>query len=141
MPNLVPVIEGLYSYLTGDSTFNTAIGGSASSAGRLYYSLAPKGTSFPYATFQVISNTDALAPMAQEAYSSTIQISIFETYEAGPRACLDINDKLRARLNRETFSITGATMMAATMAIERGPMHVDESYMQAVDYLVRGFAA
>jgi len=45
--SLVPVIEALYSYLTGDSTFNTSIGGSSSAAGKLYYGMAPKDTEFP----------------------------------------------------------------------------------------------
>ena len=141
MPNLVPVIEGLYSYLTADSAFNTAIGGSASGAGRLYYVTAPRQTSFPFVTHEVVSNTDEIPMMSEASYSASIGFAIYETKAAGPRACLDINDKLRERLNRQTFSITGATMMAATLEVERGPEDVDNAFFQRVDYLIRGFAS
>ena len=66
---------------------------------------------------------------------------IVETKEAGPRACMDINDKLRDRLSRQTFTITGATMLAAALGVERGPVNVDQAYVQTVDYLIRGFAS
>jgi len=141
MPNLVPVIEGLYSHMTGDSTFNTAIGGSASAAGRLFYATAPRQTSFPFVTYEVMSNRDEIPMMSQASYSASVSFVIYETLAAGPRACLDINDKLRARLDRQTFSITGATMLAATLEVERGPEDVDNAFFQRVDYLIRGFAS
>jgi hypothetical protein len=141
MPTLVPVIEALYSYLTADSTFNTAIGGDASTAGRLFYVTSPRETSFPFVTYEVISNRDEMPLMSEASYSASVGFAIYETKAAGPRACLDINDKLRTRLNRQTFAITGATMLAATLEIERGPEDVDNAFFQRVDYLVRGFAS
>ena len=141
MPNLVPVIEALYTYLTADSTFNTAIGGTASSAGRLFYVTSPRQTDFPFVTYEVVSNRDEMPMMSQASYSASIGFAIYESKAAGPRACLDINDKLRARLNRQTFSITGATMLAATLEVERGPEDVDNAFFQRVDYLIRGFAS
>tara|TARA_Y100001973_G_C5209184_1_gene344087 strand:- start:17572 stop:18003 length:432 start_codon:yes stop_codon:yes gene_type:complete len=139
--SLVPVIEGLYSHLTGDSTFNSAIGGSASSAGKLYYGLAPKDTSFPFVAYTVTRNRDEMPVLSEASYAVTVQFVIVESREAGPRACMDINDKLRLRLDRQTFAITGLTMLAAALEVERGPVDDDEAYVQTVDYLIRGFAA
>ena len=139
--SLVPVIEALYSYLTGDSTFNTAIGGSASAAGKLYYGTVPKDTEFPFVTYEILDNRDEMPTMSEASYSMSIGFLIFESKEAGPRACLDINDKLRARLNRQTFSITGATMLAATLEVDRGPEDIDNAFFQRVDYLIRGFGS
>lgn len=139
MYELVKVAEGLYSHMTGDSGFNTAIGGDGSTAGRLFYGQAQEGTAFPYVVFFAIDNRDENGTMSEAAYAISVQFSIVEEYEAGPRACLDIADKLRARLNRSTFSITGHSMMAATLETERGPVVDDRSYLQTCDYLIRGF--
>mgnify|MGYP006404495023 FL=1 len=139
--SLVPVIEALYSYLTGDSTFNTSIGGSSSAAGKLYYGMAPKDTEFPFVAYEILDNRDEMPTMSQASYSMSVGFLIFESKEAGPRACLDINDKLNARINRQTFSITGHTMLAATLEVERGPEDIDNAFFQRVDYLIRGFGS
>jgi hypothetical protein len=138
---LTPVVEAIYAHLTGDSNFNTAIGGTASSSGRLFYGTAPKGAAFPFCVYQVTQSRDELQAMSEASYAVSVQFSIFETKEAGPRACMDINDKLRTRLNRQTFSITGHTMLAAALEVERGPQDVDEAFFQQVSYLIRGFGS
>ena len=139
--SLVNVIEGLYTWMTSDSTFNTAIGGSAGSAGRLFYGLAPSKTQFPFVTYEVVQNRDELPTMSEASYAVIVRFSIWETREAGPRACMDINDKLRSRLDRQTFSITGATMLAAALEVERGPSNLEQAFSQRVDYLIRGFGS
>ena len=141
IPSLVPVIDGLYTHMTGDSTFNTAIGGDASTAGRIYYVTSPRKTSFPFVTYEVVSNRDEIPTMSDASYAVSVQFAIFESKAAGPRACMDINDKLKARLERATFSITSHTMMAATLEVERGPEDIDDAFFQRVDYLIRGFAS
>ena len=139
MYEIVKVAEGLYAHMTGDSSFNTAIGGDASTAGRLYYGQAEDDTAFPYVVFQAIDNTQEDSTMSEAAYAVSIQFTIVEEYDAGPRACLDVADKLLAPMNRATFSITGHTMMAATLEVERGPEVDDRVYFQTCDYLIRGF--
>ena len=139
MYELVKVAAGLYSHLTADSGFNTSIGGDGSTAGRLYYGQAPEDTQMPFVVFFAIDNREENSTMSAAAYAVSVQFSIVEEYAAGPRSCLDITDKLRARLNRSTFAITGHTMMAATVEIERGPTPSDRAYLQTCDYLVRGF--
>tara|TARA_R110000824_G_scaffold89623_10_gene219584 strand:+ start:512 stop:937 length:426 start_codon:yes stop_codon:yes gene_type:complete len=139
MYELVKVAEGLYTHMTGNSGFNTAIGGDASTAGRLYYSQAPENTTFPYVVFFAIDNRDETPTMSESSYAVRVQFSIVEESAAGPRACMDVADKLRARLNRATFGITDHTMMAATVEIERGPVLDDRTHLQTCDYLIRGF--
>ena len=139
MYQLVKVADGLYTYMTADAGFNTSIGGSASTAGRLYYGQAPEGTTLPYVVFFAIDNRDETPTMSESSYAVSVQFSIVEEAAAGPRACLDISDKLRARLNRSTFGITDHTMMAATVENERGPVMDDRTYLQTCDYLIRGF--
>tara|TARA_R110000824_G_scaffold157256_2_gene330689 strand:+ start:95 stop:523 length:429 start_codon:yes stop_codon:yes gene_type:complete len=139
--SLVNVVGGLYTWLTTDSDFNTAIGGSSGVAGRLYYGLAPKGAALPLVMYEVTANRDEIPTMSEASYAVTVEFEIVETKEAGPRACMDINDKLRDRLSRQTFTITGATMLAAALGVERGPVNVDQAYVQTVDYLIRGFAS
>ena len=49
------VLDGLYSRLTGDSTFNTAIGGSATVAGRYRFGRAAREETLPYVVGDLIS--------------------------------------------------------------------------------------
>jgi hypothetical protein len=139
MYQLVKVAEGLFAHMTGNCDFNTALGGDASTAGRLYYGQAPEDTAFPYVIFFAVDNRDETPTMSESSYAVSVQFSIVEEAAAGPRACLDIADKLRDRLNRSTFGITDHTMMAATVEIERGPVLDDRTYLQTCDYLIRGF--
>jgi len=139
--SLVPVVEALYVYMTADSDFNTAIGGDASTAGSMYYSTAPNGSAFPFVVYEVTANRDELQCLSEASYAVSVTFTIFETKAAGPRACMDINDKLRTRLDRTTFSITDHTMLAATLEVERGPQDVDEAFFQQVSYLIRGFGS
>jgi len=139
MYELVKVAEGLYTFMTGDAGFNTSIGGDASTAGRLYYGQAPEDTPYPYVVFFAIDNRDETPTMSESSYAVRVQFSIVEESAAGPRACMDIADKLRTRLNRATFGITDHTMMAATVEIERGPVLDDRTHLQTCDYLIRGF--
>ncbi len=139
MYELVKVAEGLFSHLTGDSGFNSSIGGSDIAAGRLYYGQAQEDAAMPYVVFFAVDNREENSTMSAAAYAVSVQFTIVEEYAAGPRSCLDIADKLRARLNRSTFAITDHTMMAATLEIERGPTASDRAYTQNCDYLIRGF--
>ena len=140
------VIDGLYNHLKGHSTFNTAVGGTAALAGRIYHGSAPRiGESdgintmqYPYVVFFVVSSTynDSFA---KDGYSYRVQFTIMEDKEAGPRACMDVTDALRARLHRTQFTVTSHKTLAAREDVPRGPVFVDGAWQQDTDYIIEGF--
>ena len=48
------VVEAVYTRLTGDSTLNTSLGGTASTAGRVYHQLARQNDTLPLLIFDVL---------------------------------------------------------------------------------------
>jgi hypothetical protein len=136
--DIVDVLQGLYNHLTGNNTFNTAIGGDSSTAGRLFFGRAAKGTAYPYATYTVVSIVDD-SNMTQDGYSARVQFDIWESESAGPRACLDVCDALRAELHKETFTVTNITQMKSVLALEIAPVPDDKSWHSISDYTIAGF--
>ena len=54
----VNLVDGIYSHLTADNTFNTVVGGSASVAGRLYHGQGPTDPTAPYAVYFIVDTVD-----------------------------------------------------------------------------------
>ena len=134
----VKVLDGLYAYLTADSTFNTAIGGGVATAGRLCYGHAERDTTLPFTVYQIVSSVDG-DTMQKDGYDYRVQITAYEDVEAGARAVLDIMDKLRARLHRQRFTVTDHQQMTVSEDTVRGPFREDDAWRIDADYLVKGF--
>lgn len=132
------VLDGLYSYLTADSTFNTAIGGSGSAAGRISFGVADFEETLPYVVFNMVSATFA-DTMDKGGYEYRVQFTAYDDTEAGPRAVADLMDKLRTRLHRQQFSVTGHSNMTAVEDAPRGPFKEDDIWRMDADYFIRGF--
>lgn len=132
------VLAGLYTHLTGDAAFNTSLGGDATTAGRLYWDLAPEGTAYPYAVMSVIASLPR-DTFTDEGFDYRIQFSIFDDADAGPKSCVTIADNLHARLHRQTFTITGHDLESAFELIRIGPVYVDGAWQVTVDYRISGF--
>lgn len=140
------VMDGINTYLSIDSTFNTALGGSATVRGRFYYDTAPRigettstgKMQYPYVVFFLISGVYN-DTFAKDGYNYRVQFSIFEDKEAGPRACMDITDALRARLHRQGFAVTGHDNMTAREDVPTGPTLIDGAWMQTTDYFIQGY--
>jgi len=132
------VLDGLYAYLTADSTFNTAIGGDAVTAGRLWYGHAERDTALPFCVYQIVSSVDG-DTMQTDGYEYRVQITAYEDVEAGPRATTDIMDKLRARLHRQRFAVVDQTQMTVSEDTLRGPFREDDAWRADADYLVKGY--
>ena len=135
---IAKVTDGLYARLTADSTFNTAIGGTGSAAGRLYLDIAPHETAFPYVSFFIISGTAGMEAFDKQGYELRVQFTIWEDEDAGPRACLGVYDALHLRLHGAGFSVTDHNNMTAEQTLLLGPRKEDEVWRIDVDYFIRG---
>lgn len=135
--DMADIVAGLYTYISADSAFNTAVGGDASTAGRIRYARAQKGETYPYVVFHLISfvgnNT-----MATDGYSARFQFDIWESEEAGPRACMDVADALRSRLSRAVYAITNHEQTQMRMDNELPPVLEETAWRQVCDYVAQG---
>lgn len=134
------ISDAFYTYLTADSSFNTAIGGTSSTAGRLYLSLAPRDADFPFVVMTFISGV-TFDTMPKDGYSYRIQFAAFEDEGGGPRGCMDILDALRARLHRTRVSPTGYRELAVREDVPLAPFFNEKTWQQSVDYIAEGVAA
>ena len=134
------IVDGIYSYLTADSTFNTAIGGTASAAGRLYHGQTPTNATptTPYVVYFIIDTVDEDS-FDKDGFNISVQFSIWDTKASGARACLDTYDKLHARLHRAIVTMSNIDEMPAELDIKRGPVIDDQYWLIQADYLFRGY--
>jgi len=135
--DLVDITTAVYDFLTGDNAFNTAIGGDASTAGRLRFSQADKNETYPYAVYHIISFNDD-SNMTNDGYKIRFQFDILESEEAGARACMDISDALRDVLSRAVYTITNHTQTQLRMDNELPPALEGTSWRQVCDYVATG---
>jgi len=135
--DVADIVAGLYSHLTGDSDFNTAIGGSGSTAGRLRFRLANKSETYPYCVFHVISLVGE-DNMTTDGYFIRFQFDIWESEEAGPRACMDVADDLRARMTRATYTITNHEQTQIRLDTATPPALEGTAWVSRCDYVAQG---
>jgi hypothetical protein len=135
--DLANVVIGLYDFLTDDNAFNTSIGGDGSTKGRLRYSQADKNETYPYAVFHVISIVSDNV-MTTDGYFIRYQFDIWESEEAGARACMDISDALRGVLSRATYTISGHSQTQMRMDNEAPPLLEGTSWRHTCDYVATG---
>jgi hypothetical protein len=102
--------------------FNTDIGG------RLFYSVAPTGTTLtdgPYAVFFVVSNVDSdtFTENMNEIY---IQFSLYSGLSS-PAEIMDMETHLTEMLKDKVFSVTGATVVTTHRLQSNGPTWTEAS--------------
>lgn len=132
------IMDGLFAYLTGDSTFNTLIGGTASIAGRLINGLAKEDETFPYAVMNTISDVKN-DTFDKPGYLIRVQFDLYEAKASGVRACWDILDTLVARLHRKKFTVVDHDQMAAQYDTKLGPFSDDRTWRITADFLIEGY--
>lgn len=133
------VYSALWSHLTGDSDFNTSLGGNAFTTGRVYYEQqVPDEPTLPYAVMSVVDNVWADA-WDKQGYRARVQVTVWTDEDDGVVSPQTIIDELRARVHRVTFAVTGHDNMAAVIDITRGPLKEDDAFRMDADVLLRGF--
>lgn len=130
--------DALYTYLTGNSTFNTAMGGDATTAGRVDLGYAQADRSMPYCVVTFIDGI-AAGTMANDGLEFRIQLDIWDDLEAGPAAIAGHMDKLRLRLDRQRLTITSHNAITSEEDIVRGPLREQEAWRVSADYTVTVF--
>jgi hypothetical protein len=133
------VSDGLYTFLTADSTFNTQIGGDASTAGRLRQGFAEENVTFPYAVMSSVSGIPE-DTFTKDGMRILIQFDLYEKEAAGMRSAMDLLDTLMARLHRKTFAITGHKFMASLLQNYIGPFKEDKAIRIVATFALEGDA-
>jgi len=110
------MMVGLMTRLTGDSDFNTAIGGSAGTAGRIYDGWPPEtddsaddpfdSVPAPFAIVTVVADDDVLSFPADDI-DADIQIDIYAKLDLGATALRVIGGDLYDRLHGATLTVSG----------------------------------
>jgi hypothetical protein len=134
------ILNGVESYATKNSDFNTAIGGGANTPGRLRYAKARRNETRPYVTY---ISVDMLAAdsFEDDGFDARIQFSIYGRESAGPEGVCSIADKLRARMNGAKLSISDHRAYAMEEIDTRGPLFDDEAWRVDVDFSLRGLTS
>ena len=132
------ILDGLFTFLTADSTFNTLIGGSASTAGRITSGKAKENEDFPYVVMDTVSDVGN-DTFDKDGYLMRIQFDLYESESAGKRACWDILDTLVARLHRKKFTVVDHDQMAAQYDSKLGPFAEGETWRIAADFRIEGY--
>jgi hypothetical protein len=112
-------ITGLFTLFNAGCTFNTAIGG------RLYFSVAPAGTTLsdgPYATFDVVSVVDE-DTFTENFVNLYIQFNLYSGLSSSAEI-LDMDSYLTAMLKDKIFSVVGATVVHTHRLQSNGPSWV-----------------
>ncbi len=137
--DLANIMVGVFDHLTADSTFNTAMGGNDSTAGRIRFGSARDNETWPYTVIHVISMVPMNASV-KDGYSIRVQFSIFEKLEDdSPEDIINDYDALTARLTRTAVSAGGHETMKPRQDITRGPFRVDEAWQIDADWIYEGF--
>jgi hypothetical protein len=109
-------IQGLFTLFNAGNTFNTAI------SGRMYYSIAPAGTTLadgPYAIVFVVSNVDN-DTFTENQNDIYLQFSLYSGLSS-PAEILDMETYLTAMLKDKTFAVSGATVVTTQRLQSNGP--------------------
>lgn len=135
------ILNGLYAYLTADSTFNTSIGGDASTAGRIRYGLADQEEDAPYVVYDVIDDTFAgTETFDKQGFHMRVQFRIYGDPHTDPADLMDVEDNLRARLHRAApFAVTGHKITGSVRDQMRGPFREEDVWRIDADYMIDGF--
>lgn len=137
---LAKFIDGIYSWLTADSTFNTAIGGGATTAGRLRYQLAQRDETMPYCVYTLIDGVPQ-DTFPKDGVEIRVQFSIYTAKSGGSRAAAVVGDKLRARLKDVHLTVTSHGTWGAEEAAARGPLLDDDAWRIDLDFLISGLVS
>ena len=133
------ILGGLYTHLTGDSTFNTAVGGTASTAGRIWFGLAKAGEAMPYCVMSEVSS-GTFDTMGAAGLESRVSFQLVSDAPGGPADCVDLADKLRVRLDNATFTASGHEVLPAVLEDEVGPIRETDAWVLNIDYTIRALA-
>jgi hypothetical protein len=109
-------ITGLMTLFNSGGTFYNDV------AGRLFYSVAPAGTTLsdgPYAVFFVVSNVDD-DTFSENQATLYIQFSLYSG-TSSPAEILDMDTHLTAMLKDKTFAVSGATVVHSHRLQGNGP--------------------
>jgi hypothetical protein len=109
-------ITGLMTLFNSGGTFYNDVGG------RLYYSIAPAGTTLadgPYSVFFVVSNVDE-DTFTEAQNSIYLQFSLYSGLSS-PAEILDMETHLTAMLKDKIFTVSGATVVTTHRLQSNGP--------------------
>ena len=126
------IMDGLYSWLTAASTFNTAVGG------RVRQGQADPEETLPYCVLTVVSMGDFHA-MDKSGTTLRIQVDVYDVEGDGPRSLMAIWDTLMLRLDRAIVTATGHELIPAFLDNARGPLLEDQAWRISGDFLISGF--
>ena len=135
---ITKVLTGLFDHLKSDSEWNTALGGTNTTAGRIWFNLADQDETLPYAVFSLVSSL-ASDSFPHDGYDLRVQIEVYESMENGPEVLLTHMDNLREHLHRHRFGVQSHDQIAAEEDIMRGPFTDGDAWRMDADYIIRGF--
>jgi hypothetical protein len=134
------ILAALHTHLTADSTFNTAMGGDAVTAGRIRYDHVSEDETLPYAVATVTSDVfwDA---MDKQGTQMRLSVQIYEDQAVGLTVLLGHVDKLMARMHEAVPTIASHAPLTVQFDVAIGPIMEGELWRHNSDFMVRTFEA
>ena len=101
------IVKAFYGKLRSDSTFNTGLGGSASSAGRIFEALAPDGAAYPLCTFNLVTmDRDARFTSTGVDSDFNFRVDLYDRRTVSTETLYSLSDKLITLMHKASFAIT-----------------------------------
>ena len=141
------IMDAIYTRLSGDHEFNTALGGTDSAAGRIYDTEAPANrrgaepistSVLPLCLFTLISGIPIPTFDDSDLWRMILQVDLFgiRGVTNGVKAVRDIADHLLARLDRVSLSVTGFNKVAAFNQDQGAPVIEEDVIRQTSQWLI-----
>jgi hypothetical protein len=130
------ILTDIYSFMVADSSFNTSIGGDASTNGRLWWDKAEPDETLPYAVMTAVDWVKANV-MATDGCVLRLQVAVYVDEASSTAAALTaIIDNLLDRMQRASITITNHENTTPAFDIMRGPVYDDDTIRMDADFLL-----
>jgi hypothetical protein len=132
------VVKAFYEKLTSDSAFNTSLGGSASSAGRIFHGIAPANSTYPLAVFNlVLPEVQSTFADTKTQSNFTFRVDIFTRKTLSSDNLFAASDRLNTLLHKQSFAVTD-NGTADCLIVSDGQLIPEEDFIRmTTDILVQ----
>ncbi len=124
---------GIVGKYRADGTLTTAL------TGGLHWLLGPQNPTYPYATYQFITNENELT-FVETSEFTLVQFSIYDRDLSNPKNT-DVIDavfnKLTTTFDRAALTVAGNNFISMVRGIDRSLMIEDSTHQHTVDYTTR----
>ena len=132
------VVKAFYEKLVSDTPFNTSMGGSGSTAGRVFHGIAPADSTYPLAVFNLVNpEVESTFTDTKTQSNFTFRVDIFTRKTLSSDNLFAASDRLNALLHKQSFAVTD-NGTAECLIVSDGQLIPEEDFIRmTTDILVQ----